>query len=179
MIYLDHMLLLKYVSTEKVYCKHKKVVILSVNVNYEEVCCCSIEPMAAFNSFIEGSIYCNWIFVPIPVLVTEYREAFRCFDLNENGTLSTKELKYAMRMLGSNPTDSQVQDLVNAKDFDGKKCACSALWFLTITYLEPTLFQSAVTERATLLEKAENPSSSLIARMRLRSITASGHAERG
>ena len=59
MIYLDHMLLLKYVSTEKVYCKHKKVVILSVNVNYEEVCCCSIEPMAAFFSFVEGSIYCN------------------------------------------------------------------------------------------------------------------------
>jgi len=60
-------------------------------------------------------------------LPTEYREAFKCFDLNENGTLSTKELKYAMRMLGSNPTDSQVQDLVNAKDFDGKKCACVAL----------------------------------------------------
>ena len=50
----------------------------------------------------------------------EYREAFKCFDLNENGTLSTKELKYAMRMLGSNPTDSQVQELVNEKDFDGK-----------------------------------------------------------
>ena len=60
-------------------------------------------------------------------LPTEYREAFKCFDLNENGTLSTKELKYAMRMLGSNPTDSQVQDLVNAKDFDGKKYACVAL----------------------------------------------------
>ena len=25
-----------------------------------------------------------------------------------------------MRMLGSNPTDSQVQELVNEKDFDGK-----------------------------------------------------------
>ncbi|CAH3172369.1 unnamed protein product [Porites evermanni] len=49
----------------------------------------------------------------------EYREAFKCFDLNENGTLSTKELKYAMRMLGSNPTDTQIQQLVNAKDFDG------------------------------------------------------------
>ncbi|RMX52883.1 hypothetical protein pdam_00016258 [Pocillopora damicornis] len=51
--------------------------------------------------------------------IGEYREAFKCFDLNENGTLSTKELKYAMRMLGSNPTDSQVQELVNEKDFDG------------------------------------------------------------
>ena len=50
----------------------------------------------------------------------EYRDAFKCFDLNANGTLSTKELKHAMRMLGSNPTDQQVQQLVNAKDFDGK-----------------------------------------------------------
>lgn len=49
----------------------------------------------------------------------EYRDAFKCFDLNENGTLSTRELKHAMRMLGSNPTDTQVQQLVNAKDFDG------------------------------------------------------------
>jgi len=51
--------------------------------------------------------------------IGEYYDAFKCFDLNENGTLSTKELKYAMRMLGSNPTDSQVQELVNTKDFDG------------------------------------------------------------
>lgn len=51
--------------------------------------------------------------------IGEYRDAFKCFDLNANGTLSTKELKQAMRMLGSNPTDQQVQQLVNAKDFDG------------------------------------------------------------
>lgn len=57
------------------------------------------------------------------VFLSEYHDAFKCFDLNENGTLSTKELKYAMRMLGSNPTDSQVQQLVNAKDFDGKAYA--------------------------------------------------------
>lgn len=58
----------------------------------------------------------------------EYHEAFKCFDLNENGTLSTKELKYAMRMLGSNPTDAQIQQLVNAKDFDGKMRLRSAVW---------------------------------------------------
>ena len=53
------------------------------------------------------------------MFLVEYRDAFKCFDLNENGTLSTRELKHAMRMLGSNPTDTQVQQLVNAKDFDG------------------------------------------------------------
>ncbi|KAJ7358820.1 hypothetical protein OS493_021609 [Desmophyllum pertusum] len=50
----------------------------------------------------------------------KYVEAFKCFDLNENGHLSTKELKYAMRMLGLNPTDIEVQELVNSLDYDGK-----------------------------------------------------------
>lgn len=50
--------------------------------------------------------------------IEEYVEAFRCFDLNENGQLSTKELKYAMRMLGLNPTDHEVQELVNDLDYD-------------------------------------------------------------
>ena len=49
----------------------------------------------------------------------EYVEAFKCFDLNENGHLSTKELKYAMRMLGLNPTAVEVQELVNGLDYEG------------------------------------------------------------
>ena len=72
----------------------------------------------------------------------EYREAFKCFDLNENGTLSTKELKYAMRMLGSNPTDSQVQELVNEKDFDGK--ALCLLTTLVVHLLNWTWISASV-----------------------------------
>ena len=72
-----------------------------------------------------------------------------------------------MRMLGSNPTDSQVQDLVNAKDFDGKKCACAAVGFKAILPPEPKRFRSAVTKRTTLLTKTkpepEIPGSGLIA----------------
>ncbi|KAL9950825.1 hypothetical protein ACROYT_G043389 [Oculina patagonica] len=50
--------------------------------------------------------------------IEEYVEAFKCFDLDENGHLCTKELKYAMRMLGLNPTDMEVQELVNGLDYD-------------------------------------------------------------
>lgn len=50
--------------------------------------------------------------------IEEYVEAFKCFDLNENGHLSTKELKYAMRMLGLNPTALEVQELVNGLDYE-------------------------------------------------------------
>jgi len=55
---------------------------------------------------------------------SEYVEAFKCFDLNENGHLSTKELKCAMRMLGLNPTALEVQELVNGLDYEGKKESC-------------------------------------------------------
>jgi len=50
--------------------------------------------------------------------IEEYVEAFKCFDLNENGHLSTKELKCAMRMLGLNPTALEVQELVNGLDYE-------------------------------------------------------------
>ena len=40
-----------------------------------------------------------------------------------------------MRMLGSNPTDAQIQQLVNAKDFDGKIRQRSAAY--RVTGLEP------------------------------------------
>lgn len=40
--------------------------------------------------------------------------------MNENGQLSTKELKYAMRMLGLNPTEHRVQELVNDLDYEGE-----------------------------------------------------------
>lgn len=46
-------------------------------------------------------------------------EAFRSFDTDASGQISTRELKQAMRLLGLNPTDVEVQTLVNEKDCDG------------------------------------------------------------
>ena len=41
------------------------------------------------------------------------QEAFDDFDWNHNGTISTSSLQYAMRRAGQNPTDVEVQDLIN------------------------------------------------------------------
>ena len=57
---------------------------------------------------------------------SEYKEAFDTFDTDENGHMSTKELKQAMRLLGRNPTDAEMQMLINEKDADSR--CCSALW---------------------------------------------------
>ncbi len=48
------------------------------------------------------------------------KEAFQLFDKDGNGTISTKELGMAMRSLGQNPTEAELQDMSNDVDTDGK-----------------------------------------------------------
>ena len=52
--------------------------------------------------------------------VTEAREAFVLFDKDNSGTISRRELGTAMRALGKNPTEAELQDMVNEVDIDGK-----------------------------------------------------------
>ena len=40
------------------------------------------------------------------------------FDKNMDGTISTKELHAAMRRGGQNPTESEVQDMINTVNID-------------------------------------------------------------
>ena len=49
----------------------------------------------------------------------EYREAFALFDKNGDGTITVVELGTVMRNLGNNPTDSELQDMINEVDADG------------------------------------------------------------
>ncbi|KAI6184614.1 Calmodulin-like protein [Aphelenchoides bicaudatus] len=49
----------------------------------------------------------------------EYKEAFRLFDKDGNGSISSKELGVAMRALGQNPTEQELLDMVNEVDVDG------------------------------------------------------------
>ena len=55
------------------------------------------------------------------------------FDKDRNGYITTRELKSLMRCLGCNPTDSELQQIVNEVDADGKdtclfKGVCMELW---------------------------------------------------
>ncbi|KAL0735359.1 hypothetical protein Bca4012_011569 [Brassica carinata] len=64
--------------------------------------------------------------------ISEFKEAFSLFDKDGDGTLSpqifnpvvagcitTKELGTVMRSLGQNPTEAELQDMINEVDADG------------------------------------------------------------
>ena len=51
--------------------------------------------------------------------IAEFKEAFSLFDKDGDGTLTTKELGTVMRSLGQNPTEAELQDMINEVDADG------------------------------------------------------------
>ena len=54
-----------------------------------------------------------------PLCLTEFKEAFSLFDKDGDGTITTKELGTVMRSLGQNPTEAELQDMINEVDADG------------------------------------------------------------
>ena len=47
------------------------------------------------------------------LLIAEFKEAFNEFDTDGGGTITTKELGYAMRAMGMNPTENELLELIN------------------------------------------------------------------
>ncbi|CAO2182571.1 unnamed protein product [Urochloa humidicola] len=51
--------------------------------------------------------------------IAEFKEAFSLFDKDGNGCITTEELGTVMRSLGQNPTEAELQDMINEVDADG------------------------------------------------------------
>nr|BAD30085.1 yellow cameleon 4.60 [synthetic construct] len=51
--------------------------------------------------------------------IAEFKEAFSLFDKDGDGTITTKQLGTVMRSLGQNPTEAELQDMINEVDADG------------------------------------------------------------
>ena len=51
--------------------------------------------------------------------ITEFKEAFTVFDENGDGVITTKELGNVMKTLGQNPTEAELQHMVQEVDADG------------------------------------------------------------
>lgn len=50
---------------------------------------------------------------------SEFKEAFSLFDKNGDGFISSNELGIVMRSLGRNPTEAELQDMIDEVDNDG------------------------------------------------------------
>lgn len=66
---------------------------------------------------MHGSRNLTLTFTLIPA---EFKEAFSLFDKDGDGTITTKELGTVMRSLGQNPTEAELQDMINEVDADGQ-----------------------------------------------------------
>ena len=54
---------------------------------------------------------------------SEYREAFKLFDKDGNGSITVEELVAILKNLGQNPTDAEISDIVSEVDADGTSVA--------------------------------------------------------
>ncbi|RIB17664.1 hypothetical protein C2G38_2131912 [Gigaspora rosea] len=50
--------------------------------------------------------------------IAEFKEAFALFDKSNNGSITAADLGKVMRSLDSNPTDTELEDMINEVDLD-------------------------------------------------------------
>lgn len=69
--------------------------------------------------FSPSSFSITFCIPPLSCACPEFKEAFSLFDKDGDGTITTKELGTVMRSLGQNPTEAELQDMINEVDADG------------------------------------------------------------
>lgn len=71
-------------------------------------------------SFVQSSPKRYFSVIYLFIVNQEYRDAFQHFDKDSSGFITTKELGNAMRSLGENPREEDLQMMINSVDIDGK-----------------------------------------------------------
>ncbi|CAH8334275.1 unnamed protein product [Eruca vesicaria subsp. sativa] len=61
--------------------------------------------------------------------ISKFKEAFNLSDKDGDGRITTKELGTVMSSLGQNPTEAELQDMVNGADGNG---TIDFTWFLNL-----------------------------------------------
>ena len=70
----------------------------------------------------------------------EIREAFKVFDRDNNGFISSAELRHVMTSIGEKLTDDEVDEMIREADQDGDgKIDCNACRFFLCLIFEANL----------------------------------------
>ena len=52
--------------------------------------------------------------------VSEYKEAFNLYDKDKDGIIATQKLGRVLRAMGLNPTEIEIQEMIDEIDSEGK-----------------------------------------------------------
>jgi len=78
------------------------------------------EKIKVLKLLLENPVYIIvWIFftnVYIIIFLIELRKTFKSFDKDRNGYIEAHELKNALKMLGENPTETEVLEMIKGAD---------------------------------------------------------------
>ncbi|XP_072042631.1 calmodulin-alpha-like [Amphiura filiformis] len=85
--------------------------------------------------------------------IAEFNEAFSLFDKDDDGTITSEELGTLMRSLGQNPTEAELQDMINEVDADGNDTIDFSEF---LTMVEETDPEAQIREAFRVLDKDGN-----------------------
>ena len=90
--------------------------------------------------------------------IAEFKEAFSLFDKDGDETITTKELGTVMRSLGQNPTEAELQDMINEVNAEGGNGTIGFPQFLTLMArkMEDTDSEEEIREAYRVFDKDGN-----------------------
>jgi calmodulin len=88
--------------------------------------------------------------------ILEFKDAFLVYDKDGDGTMSLKELGAVMRSLGNNPTEQELQDMINETDEVGSVSIRLKLLFSADSFLKDGSGTMDFLEFCTLMARVRN-----------------------